>query len=47
LSIHFGKLSEQTDQMIDGWIAEGRARSLPVAGLEALRARTRASNAGS
>jgi 2-dehydropantoate 2-reductase len=47
LAIHFGKLSEQTDQMIDGWIAEGRARSLPVAGLEALRARTRASNAGS
>ncbi|GAA4737399.1 hypothetical protein [Phytohabitans rumicis] len=47
LYLHFGKLSEQTDQMIDGWIAEGRARSLPVTGLEALRARTRASNAGS
>ncbi|GAA3776977.1 hypothetical protein GCM10022225_76140 [Plantactinospora mayteni] len=47
LHLHFGKLSEQTDQMIDGWIAEGQARSLPVAGLEALRARTRASNAGS
>ena len=39
---HFGKLSEQTDRMIDGWIAEGRARSQPVAGLEALGARTRA-----
>jgi 2-dehydropantoate 2-reductase len=45
LHVHFGKLSDQTDQMIDGWIAEGRARSLPVAGLEALRARSRASDA--
>jgi 2-dehydropantoate 2-reductase len=40
LRVHFSKLSEQTEQMIDGWIAEGRERSLPVAGLEALRART-------
>jgi hypothetical protein len=39
LRVHFSKLSEQTEQMIDGWIAEGRERSLPIAGLEALRAR--------
>jgi hypothetical protein len=39
LRVHFSKLSEQTEQMIDGWIAEGRERSLPVAGLEALRVR--------
>jgi hypothetical protein len=39
LRVHFSKLSEQTEQMLDGWIAAGRERSLPVTGLEALRAR--------
>jgi hypothetical protein len=46
LRVHFSKLSEQTEQMIDGWITEGRERSLPVAGLEALRARAARSERG-
>jgi ketopantoate reductase len=34
---HFTKVGEQTLQMLDGWIAEGRSRNLAVGKLTALR----------
>ncbi|MFI6179856.1 ketopantoate reductase family protein [Nonomuraea sp. NPDC051191] len=37
LETHFTKVSAQTRLMLDGWIAEGAARSLPVGRLSALR----------
>ncbi|MEU8106327.1 2-dehydropantoate 2-reductase N-terminal domain-containing protein [Nonomuraea muscovyensis] len=38
LEAHFTKVSAQTRLMLDGWIAEGAARGLPVTHLRALRA---------
>ncbi|MFF4624676.1 ketopantoate reductase family protein [Nonomuraea jabiensis] len=37
LETHFTKVSAQTRLMLDGWIAEGAARTLPVGHLSALR----------
>jgi 2-dehydropantoate 2-reductase len=36
LRVHFSKVGEQTQLALDTWVAEGRARSLPVANLVAL-----------
>jgi hypothetical protein len=35
--VHFDKVGSQTRQMLDGWIEEGRARTLLVTHLEELR----------
>lgn len=37
LQYHFGKVGEQTRQMLDHWIAEGEARSMSVTALQSLR----------
>lgn len=39
LAAHFTKVADQTGLMLDGWIAEGEARALPVARLRELRDR--------
>ncbi|RSM93303.1 hypothetical protein DMB42_52655 [Nonomuraea sp. WAC 01424] len=39
LETHFTKVSAQTRMMLDGWIAEGAARALPVGRLSAVRDR--------
>ncbi len=35
--VHFTKVGVQTLQMLDAWIAAGRARNLPVSSLTMLR----------
>lgn len=39
LQVHFGKVGTQTRQQLDTWIEEGRARSLPVGAILAVRSR--------
>ena len=43
---HFTKTADQTMQMLDGWIAEGRARNLPTARLVELRQALAAARGG-
>ncbi|GGL03537.1 hypothetical protein [Nocardia jinanensis] len=37
LNVHFTKVADQTELMLDGWIAEGESLGLPVARLRRLR----------
>jgi hypothetical protein len=37
MQVHFKKVSAQTHQMLEGWIAEAQAHSLPSSKLERLR----------
>lgn len=45
LEAHFTKVADQTRLMLDGWIAEGENRALPVTGLRDLRNRLSAREA--
>jgi ferric-dicitrate binding protein FerR (iron transport regulator) len=37
MQVHFKKVSAQTHQMLEAWIAEAQAHSLPSSNLERLR----------